>query len=200
LDFRGAAPVVHHSKSGGQCLRWVKLGRTQSEQMSSGLACALSSTRICAAKSTRRRGEAKPIFLGPSKKLSEKHRAYVVRKRRERACHLMMTTSATLSEIALSVSVFPIKHIFACASGRRLVKVHPDGDETLSADKDYPIGTEQVHQGDIGLLWVKLRRTEPATARHVHPSKRTPRPPAVVSGMGHNRPSGAQLSDEFPAQ
>jgi hypothetical protein len=37
-------------------------------------ACALSSTRICAAKSTRRRGEAKPIFLGPSKKLSEKHR------------------------------------------------------------------------------------------------------------------------------
>jgi hypothetical protein len=35
---------------------------------------ALSSTRICAAKSTRRRGEAKPISLGPSKKPSEKHR------------------------------------------------------------------------------------------------------------------------------
>jgi hypothetical protein len=44
--------------------------------------------------------------------------------------------SATLSEIALSMLVFPIKHIFAGASGRRLVKVHPDGDETLSADKD----------------------------------------------------------------
>ncbi len=45
---------------------------------------------------------------------------------------------------------------------RRLVKVHPDGDETLSADKDYPIGTERVHQGDIGLLWVKMRNARKA--------------------------------------
>ena len=44
--------------------------------------------------------------------------------------------SATLREIALTVSVFPIKHIFAGASDRRLVKVHPAGGATLGAGAD----------------------------------------------------------------
>jgi hypothetical protein len=102
-------------------------------------ACALSSTRICAAKSTRRGGKAKPISLGPSKSL----RRNTARLRGEQTAGEGVSSdddhSATLREIALTVSVFPIKHIFAGASDRRLVKVHPDGDKTLSADKDYPM-------------------------------------------------------------
>jgi AraC family transcriptional regulator len=47
--------------------------------------------------------------------------AYVVRRRLERACHLMITSSASLSEIALSVGFFDRAHLsslFRQAYGR----------------------------------------------------------------------------------
>ena len=52
--------------------------------------------------------------------------AYVMRRRFEKACHLMIASSEFLSQIALSVD-FRTNHIFASASNKRLVKVHPTG-------------------------------------------------------------------------
>ena len=52
--------------------------------------------------------------------------AYVMRKRLERACHLMMTGAASLSETALSAGF----------SGGPLVKARPTGDATLRAGAD----------------------------------------------------------------
>ncbi len=71
----------------------------------------------------------------------ESPHAYVVRRRLERACHLMITSSASLSEIALSVGFSDQAHLCKLFSGRRLVKVHPAGGATLraGADEDHPI-------------------------------------------------------------
>jgi AraC family transcriptional regulator len=86
------------------------------------------------------------------KAVGEPPHAYVVRRRLERACHLMITSSASLSEIALT-SAFPIKHICAGNSGRRLVKVHPAGGATLrtGADEDHPIVRGSVSVTSAGL-------------------------------------------------
>src|SRR5713226_5050852 len=58
--------------------------------------------------------------------VGESPHAYVVRRRLESACHLMITSAASLSEIALA-SAFRIKLIFASSSNKHLVRVHPAG-------------------------------------------------------------------------
>ena len=79
---------------------------------------------------------------------------------------------------------FSDQHIFACASGRRLVKVHPDGDETLSADKDYPIGTEQVHQGTLVCCGSKAEELTASTTGLLHPWELTVQQMLRLGGSG----------------
>src|SRR5258708_17618465 len=58
--------------------------------------------------------------------VGESPHAYVVRRRLEKACHLMMTSAASLSEIALSVG-FRINSICAGFSGKPLGKLQTAG-------------------------------------------------------------------------
>jgi AraC family transcriptional regulator len=64
--------------------------------------------------------------------------AYVVRRQLQRACHLMVTSSASPTEIALSAGFSDQAHL--CRLFRR-AKVHPAGGATLraGADEDHPI-------------------------------------------------------------
>jgi len=77
----------------------------------------------------------------------ESPHAYVVRRRLERACHLMMTTAASLSEIALSVGLSDQAHL--CRLFRRAFSQSPaswrrereiPGEVTLrtGADENFP--------------------------------------------------------------
>ena len=91
--------------------------------------------------------------------IGESPHAYVVRRRLERACQLMITSSASLREIARA-SAFPIKHICAGSSGRRLVKVQPAGGATLRTglDEDHPtMGGQSLRSVCAQRRWTPLR-------------------------------------------
>ena len=80
--------------------------------------------------------------------VGESPHAFVVSRRLERASHLMMTSAASLSEIALSVG-FSIKHIYAGSSDRLLAKVRPTGDasaESLTRSAQEPAWTRISHE------------------------------------------------------